>query len=68
MPLAPVANMEGDIAASNMLKGNHCKPSYAGISTIVFTIPPLASVGLREEEAKKQNLKFKVKHEETSGW
>jgi glutathione reductase (NADPH) len=68
MPLTPVANMEGDVAAGNMLKGNHHKPNYAGISTVVFTIPPLASVGLREEEARAQSLKFRVKYEETSDW
>jgi glutathione reductase (NADPH) len=68
MPLTPVANLEGNIAASNMLKGNHRKPDYAGIPTVVFTIPPLASVGLQEEEARKQSLKFSVKHEETSDW
>jgi glutathione reductase (NADPH) len=68
MPLTPVANMEGDIAAGNMLKGNHRKPNYAGISTVVFTIPPLASVGLQEEEARNQHLKFSVRYEETSDW
>jgi len=68
MPLTPVANIEGDIAASNMLKGNHRKPNYAGISTVVFTIPPLASVGLQEEEARTQSLKFRLKYEETSDW
>jgi glutathione reductase (NADPH) len=68
MPLTPVANMEGDIAASNMLDGNHRKPNYTGISTVVFTIPPLAAVGLQEEEAKRQSLKFRLKHEETSDW
>src|ERR1051325_1026216 len=68
MPLTPVANLEGDIAADNMLNGNYRKPNYGGTPTVVFTIPPLASVGLQEEEARKQSLKFSVKHEETSDW
>jgi len=68
LPLTPVANMEGHVAAGNMLNGNHRKPNYAGVSTVVFTIPPLASVGLQEEAARKQGLKFKVNQEETSGW
>jgi len=68
MPLTPVASMEGHVAASNMLKGNHRKPNYTGVPTVVFTIPPLASVGLQEETARKQGLKFSVKHEATSGW
>src|SRR5882724_10807291 len=66
--LTPVASMEGHIAASNMLKGNHRKPNYSGVPTVVFTVPPLASAGLQEDEARKQGLKFKVKHEDTSGW
>jgi glutathione reductase (NADPH) len=36
--------------------------------TVVFTIPPLASVGLHEEAAKKQGLKFKTNFEDTSKW
>ena len=35
---------------------------------MVFTIPPLVSVGMQEKEAKDQGLRFKVKHEDTSGW
>ncbi|MCA1604757.1 MAG: NAD(P)/FAD-dependent oxidoreductase, partial [Acidobacteria bacterium] len=68
LPLTPVATMEGHVVASNMLSGNHRKPNYAGVPTVVFTIPPLASVGLQEEAARKQGLKFKVNQEETSGW
>ncbi len=68
LPLTPVASMEGLVAASNMLKGNHRRPNYAGVPTVVFTIPPLSGVGLQEETAKQQSLKFKVKHEDTSGW
>ena len=68
LPLTPVAGMEGHVAASNMLEGNHRQPNHSGVPTVIFSIPPLASVGLREEEATKQGLKFRVKHEETSGW
>lgn len=68
LKLTPVASMEGHTAASNMLNGNHRQPNYAGVSTVVFTVPPLAAVGLQEEVARNQGLKFKVNHEETSGW
>jgi glutathione reductase (NADPH) len=68
LPLTPVAAMEGQVAASNMLKGNHRKPNYAGVPTVVFTIPPLASTGLHEETARRRGLKFTVKWEETSTW
>ncbi len=67
-PLTPVAGYEGVIVAANLLKGNHQKPSYLGIPTVVFTIPPLAAVGLSESEAGKRGLKFRVKKEVTAGW
>jgi glutathione reductase (NADPH) len=67
-PLAPVASYEGLIVAANLLKGNHQRPNYLGIPSVVFTIPQLAAVGLSEREAREQNLKFTVKNETTSTW
>jgi glutathione reductase (NADPH) len=68
LPLTPVASYEGIIVAANLLKENHKKPSYLGVPTVVFTIPPLASVGLSETEAREQGLKFQVTKEMTSDW
>ncbi len=67
-PLTPVAAYEGKIVASNLLDGNRHKPDYRGIPTVVFSIPPLASVGLSEETARQQGLRFRIKHEPTSNW
>jgi len=67
-PLTPVAGMQGGIVASNLLEGNHRKPNYAGIPSVVFTTPPLARVGLSEEEARAQGLQFAVHQGDTSGW
>ncbi len=67
-PLTPVASHDGLVVASNLLKGNHQKPDYRAIPTVVFTIPPLASVGLSEIEAGEQGLKFRVRKDMTSGW
>ena len=66
--LTPVASMQAQIAAANILEGNKRKANYEGIPTIVFTIPSLAAVGLREEEARKQRLKFKTNYSEISEW
>jgi glutathione reductase (NADPH) len=68
LPLAPVASYEGQIVAANILKGNHQRPNYVGIPSVVFTIPPLATVGLSERKALEQNLKFTAKKEMTSTW
>lgn len=67
-PLTPVAAYEGMMVAANLLKGNHQKPNYLGIPTVVFTIPPLASVGLSERETREQGLQFRVKKEMTADW
>ena len=63
-----MASYDGIVVAANLMKGNHQKPSYLGIPTVVFTIPPLASVGLSEGHARDQGLKFRVKKETTSNW
>ncbi|HUZ69178.1 MAG TPA: NAD(P)/FAD-dependent oxidoreductase, partial [Candidatus Saccharimonadales bacterium] len=67
-PLTPVAGMQGGIVATNLLEGNHATPNYAGIPSVVFTTPPLARVGLSEEAARAQGLRFVTHHEDTSGW
>jgi glutathione reductase (NADPH) len=67
-PLTPVASHDGLVVASNLLNGNHQKADYRAIPTVVFTIPPLASVGLTEIEAGYQGFKFRVRKEVTSGW
>lgn len=67
-PLTPVAGYEGRIVAENLLEGNHRKADYWGIPTVVFSIPPLASVGLSEREARDRGLKFSVNAAMTAGW
>jgi glutathione reductase (NADPH) len=67
-PLTPVAGMQGGLVASNLLEGNHRTPNYTGIPSVVFTTPPLAKVGLSEEAARAQALRFATHHEDTSGW
>jgi glutathione reductase (NADPH) len=68
LPLTPVASMEGRIVAANLLEGNRYTPNYTGVPTVVFTVPPLASVGLQEATARSQGLKFKTNYGDTSGW
>ena len=68
IPLTPVAGYEGQIVAENLLKGNHSRPNYEGIPSVVFTIPPLASVGLHENLARQRGLHFKTNYQDTSSW
>ncbi len=67
-PLTPVAAMESRVVATNLLNGNQLTPDYTAIPTVVFTTPPLASVGLSESEAGKRNLIFSTHFEKTASW
>ena len=67
-PLTPVSSHDGKVVAANILEGNSRKPDYRGVPSVAFTIPPIASVGLTESQARAQGLKFKVKSENTPNW
>jgi glutathione reductase (NADPH) len=67
-PLTPVAGMQGRIVTTNLLTGNTRTPNYDGIPTVVFTTPPLVAVGLDEQTARAQGLRFTTHQEDTSGW
>ncbi|MHA7838208.1 MAG: dihydrolipoyl dehydrogenase family protein, partial [bacterium] len=41
---------------------------YTGLPTTLFTIPPMASVGLQEEEAVARGLRFRVEEADTADW
>ncbi len=68
LPLTPVASMQGEIVTDNVLNGNQHTPNYEGIPSVVYTIPPLARVGLDEDTAQEQGLKFTTHKEDTSSW
>jgi len=68
LPLTPVAGYVGAIVASNLLKGNARRPDYRGIPSVVFTVPPLAGVGLTESEAREEELDLRVNIQDTSDW
>ena len=67
-PLTPVSSHDAKVVAANLLKGNHRQPDYRGVPSVVFTIPPMATVGLTEAKARDQGLKFRVKSQTASDW
>jgi pyruvate/2-oxoglutarate dehydrogenase complex dihydrolipoamide dehydrogenase (E3) component len=66
-PLTPVASLEGEVVAANLLEGNHETPDYTGVPSAVFTIPELARVGLLEAEAREQGLDVDVRFTDRAG-
>lgn len=67
-PLTPTASHDGEVVAANLLQGNHRQPNYAGLASVVFTVPALAAAGLTEATARAQGLQFRVHCEDTSQW
>lgn len=67
-PLTPVSSHDAKVVAGNILNGNQLKPNYTGVPSVAFTIPPIASVGLNEQQAHKQGLRFRVNSQKASDW
>lgn len=67
-PLTPVSAHDAKIVAANLLEGNHAKPDYRGVPSVAFTVPPIASVGMSEEAARRSGLKYRLKCERASNW
>jgi len=59
MLLAHVASTQGEIAAANAL-GKNLKMDYSVIPYGIFTDPEIASVGLKEKEAKEKGIDFSL--------
>ena len=49
--LTPVALMEGMALAATLFKDQPTKPNHENVASAVFTQPPVATVGLTEEQA-----------------
>jgi glutathione reductase (NADPH) len=59
--LTPVATIQGEVAAANIIEPGSAEVDYSGIPSVCFTLPSLTGVGLLEEEARAQGLSFEVK-------
>jgi dihydrolipoamide dehydrogenase len=57
--LAHLASKEGVVAAENAMGGSS-EVNYNVIPAAIFTSPEIASVGMREEQAEEQGLKYKI--------
>jgi glutathione reductase (NADPH) len=68
LPLTPVAGFESHIVASNLLDGNHKEAEHPAQPTVVFTIPPLAMVGLTEKQARDAGYDIQVNFKNTEEW
>ncbi len=66
--LATTADLEGELAAQNIIHGNRSMPNEEVVPSVVFTSPPLAAVGILEESARKEGIAIKVNKGEMNRW
>lgn len=67
-PLTPVASHDAKVAIANMLDDAAARPNYLGVPSVVFTVPPIASVGLSEDGACARNGEIRVNAASVSEW
>jgi len=66
--LATVADMQAALAAENIMQGNKQIPDYRVVPSVVFTQPPLAQVGMNEEEAVASGVRFRINRGPMNRW
>jgi glutathione reductase (NADPH) len=66
--LSPIATYEGDIVGRNIVDGTKYSPDYASMATSVYTVPPLASVGLTEATARRNGFAVDVHTNDMLDW
>ena len=68
LPLTPVASKGAEIVTQNLIRGNTAKADFKVTPSVVFSLPPLVSVGLTEVQAQEKNIKYKVNFGDSSDW
>jgi glutathione reductase (NADPH) len=67
--LTPVSANEARVAFKNLLAGEDAREvEYPPIPSVVFTVPPVAAVGLLEAEAREAGIDLTVQHRTMEGW
>jgi glutathione reductase (NADPH) len=68
LQLATTADMDANIAAQNILNGNRERADYELVPSAVFTLPPLAGVGMTESQAAKSAMGFRINRGTMTAW
>jgi glutathione reductase (NADPH) len=66
--LSPVASYEGRVIAKNFLEGDSERVSYDAIPQAVYTVPPLAWVGMTEAQAREAGGKISATLHDMADW
>lgn len=68
VPLTPVGISQARIAVANILAPGSAAFAPVVTPSVVFSYPPLASVGLTEQQAEEAGLDVEVRLSDMSGW
>ena len=66
--LATVADMQAEIVVANILNDPSIVPDYSNIPSAVFSLPPMAAVGISEKEAIEKMLDVRIKRMDQTSW
>jgi glutathione reductase (NADPH) len=67
-PLTPVGIAQARVIVRGVLGDEDARFAPTAVASVVFSDPPLASVGLTEEQATAQGIDVEVKFSDTSSW
>jgi glutathione reductase (NADPH) len=67
-PLTPVSGHDAKVVSANILEGNRHRPDYRSVPSVAFTLPPIASVGLSEANARRTGATLRVKTAKVPDW
>ena len=69
-PLTPVASRHGSIVSHNLLKPSEAPRTFdeTAISSVVFSVPPVARVGALESELREEGRAFDVAWSDCAEW
>ncbi len=68
LPLTPVATHEAAIIIDNLFHDKDRQIDYYPIPTVCFSDPPIAAVGMTQEEADKSPKNIRTKFEDATDW
>ena len=67
-PLTPVSSHDAKVVAANLLGERVHTPDYRGVPSVAFTVPPIASVGMSEADARRSGRRVRVSAALTPEW
>ena len=68
LPLTPVATHEAQLLVDNLFHDGNRHRDYAPIPTVCFSDPPIASVGMTHEEARRSPRNLRINHADATDW